>query len=112
MSASREIIDLLEARSSSGRDAFQITKTLFAKIITILQRRFGIGHSDAELLLANVIREHEDVLFNALRGRVHLDDAEDAVRLCLEDDEYERRELAFEKHAEDCQEALDSEFGE
>ena len=87
MSTSREIIGLLKARASSGRDAFQISKALFAKIIAILQRRFGTGHSETELILVDAIREHEDTLFNALRGRVHSDDAEDAVRLCLGDDE-------------------------
>ena len=32
MSTSRDICDLLEARASSGRDAFLISKTIFAKI--------------------------------------------------------------------------------
>ena len=32
MSTSRDIRDLLEAPASSGRDAFLISKTIFAKI--------------------------------------------------------------------------------
>jgi hypothetical protein len=85
-SSAQEIIDLLEARASSGRAAFQISETIFAKIIAVLRKRFGISSFDAELLLVNVIREHEDTLFDALRGQVDLDDAEDAVRLCLGDE--------------------------
>lgn len=85
--STRDIIDLLQARASSGGTAFEISETIFAKIIAVLRRRFSVGTVDAELMLADVIREHEDALFNALRDRVHLDDAEDAVRLCLGDDE-------------------------
>ena len=85
--SAQEIIDLLEARASSGRVAFQISKTTFAKIIAVLRQRFGVGNLDAELMLADVTREHEDILYAALRDHVHLDDAEDAVRLCLGDDQ-------------------------
>jgi hypothetical protein len=84
-SSAREIIDLLEARASSGRVAFQISEATFAKIIAILRRRFGVSSFEAELLLVDVLREHEDILFAALRDQVDLDDAEDAVRLCLGD---------------------------
>lgn len=83
----RDIIDLLQARASSGGTAFEISKTIFAKVIAVLRRHFSVGTIDAELMLADVIREHEDALFSALRDRVHLDDAEDAVRLCLGDDD-------------------------
>ena len=56
---------------------------MFAKIIAILRRRFGIGQFEAELLLVDVVREHEDTVFDALRDCIRLDDAEDAVWRCL-----------------------------
>jgi hypothetical protein len=87
MTPARNICDLLQARTSSGRQAFEIVDAVFAKIIAILRRRFGIGHLEAELLFADVIREHEGIVFNALRDCIPLDDAEDAVRLCLGDEQ-------------------------
>jgi hypothetical protein len=87
MTPARDICDLLEARASSGRIAFEISKTLFAKINAILRRRFPVSYQDAELLLVDLEREHEDVLFCALRDTVHVDDATDAVRRCLGDDQ-------------------------
>ena len=83
----RDICDLLQARSSSGRDAFRISGALFDQIIAILRRRFAISYLDAEVLLGNAIRNHEDALFDALRDHIHVDDATDAVRLCLGDDQ-------------------------
>ena len=59
MTAARDICDLLQARSSSGRQAFEIVDAVFAKIIAILRRRFGIGQFEAELLLVDVVRERE-----------------------------------------------------
>jgi hypothetical protein len=82
-----DIIDLLQARASSGRAAFEIVNAIFAKVIAVLQRRFGIGYLETELLLVDLIREHENTLYAALRDHVHLNDAEDAVRLCLGGDE-------------------------
>ena len=38
MSTSRDICDLFEARASSGRDAFLISKTIFTKIGTAAPR--------------------------------------------------------------------------
>jgi hypothetical protein len=87
LNLSRDICDLLEARASSGQAAFEIVDDMFAKVIVVLQRRFGIGYLETELLLVDLIREHENTLYAALRDHVHLNDAEDAVRLCLGDDE-------------------------
>jgi hypothetical protein len=87
MFPARDIIDLLQARASSGRAAFEITDNMFAKLIVVLRQRFNIGHLEAELLLADLIRELEATLYAALRDHIHLNDAEDAVRLCLGDDE-------------------------
>jgi hypothetical protein len=86
--SARDIIDLLQARASSGRAAFEIAGDLFAKLIAVLQRRFGIGYLEAELLLADLIREHENRLYVALHNSLDLDDAKDAVCRCLsgEDD--------------------------
>jgi hypothetical protein len=89
-SLTRDILDLLEARASSGRDAFRISENTFTKIITVLQRdpRFaGITRFELELMLINQCREFEEILFNEMRDRIHLDDAEDAVCLCLGEDE-------------------------
>jgi hypothetical protein len=83
----RDIIDLLQARANSGHAAFEIVDDMFAKVIAVLQQRFGIEYLEAELLFADLIREHENTLYEALRDQVHLDDAEDAVRVCLGDDE-------------------------
>ena len=85
-STAQQIIDLLEARAHSGRDAFAISRGLFDEIIAILHARFGLNYFESELLLIAAIRKYESVLFVALRDRVHLDDAEDAVRLCLGDE--------------------------
>jgi hypothetical protein len=41
---------------------------------------------ELELLLANQRSEAEKILFSEMRDRVRLDDAEDAVRLCLGND--------------------------
>jgi hypothetical protein len=78
-----DIIDLLQARASTGRVAFEIVDDMFAKVIVVLQQRFGIGYLETELLLVDLIREHENTLYAALRDHVRLSDAEDAVRLCL-----------------------------
>jgi hypothetical protein len=75
----RDIIDLLEARASNGRAAFEIVDDMFAKVIVVLQRRFGIGYLETELLLVDLIREHENLLYAALRDHIHLNDAEDAL---------------------------------
>ena len=87
MFPARDIIDLLQARASTGRAAFEIADNMFAKIIVVLRRRFGIGYLETELLLVDLIREHENTLYAALRDHIHLSDAEDAVRRCLGDDE-------------------------
>ena len=86
MFPARDVIDLLQARASSGRDAFQIADNMFAKLIAVLRRRFDIEYLEAELLFADLIREHENTLYTALRDRVHLNDAEDAVRRFLPED--------------------------
>jgi hypothetical protein len=81
-----DIIDLLQARASSGRDAFRIIDSLFAKIIATLRRdpRFdGVSQFEFELLLADVSSEAEKVLFAEMRDRVPLADAEHAVHQCL-----------------------------
>jgi hypothetical protein len=83
MNIAREICDLLEARASSGDQAFQMSKALATRLIAVLRRRFGINYLDAELLLADVMREHEDALYAALHERVSLDDALDAVHRCF-----------------------------
>ena len=84
--SARDIIDLLQARTSSGRDAFQIADNMFAKLIAVLRRRFDIEYLEAELLFADLIREHENTLYAALRDHIHLNDAEDAVRRFLPED--------------------------
>ena len=86
LTPARDIIDLLEARASSRRDAFAIAETMFTKIIAILRRdsRFaGASLFELELMLADVRSETEGLLFNEMRDRVHVDDAQDAVRCCL-----------------------------
>jgi hypothetical protein len=89
LNLSRDICDLLESRASSGRSAFEYVKTLFTQIITTLRRdpRFAeMTLFELELLLANQPSEAEKILFSEMRDRVRLDDAEDAVRLCLGND--------------------------
>ena len=86
MFPARDIIDLLQARASTGRNAFQIVETVFAKIIAKLRRdpRFdGISQFEFELLLADVSSEAEKVLFAEMHDRVLLADAEHAVHQCL-----------------------------
>jgi hypothetical protein len=83
---SRDICDLLEARASSGRNAFEIVETTFTKIIAALRRdpRFtNIPVFELELLLADSRGETERTLFAEMRDRIHLDDAEDAVHHTL-----------------------------
>ena len=60
---------------------------MFEQLVTILQRRFGLSRLDAELVLADVRHAHEVALYRAMRDRIHVDDAENAVRLCLEGNE-------------------------
>jgi hypothetical protein len=89
MFPARDIIDLLQARASTGRNAFQIVETTFAKIIAALRRHphfAGIRLFELELLLADERCEVEKILFNEMRDCIHLDDAEDAVRRCLPDE--------------------------
>jgi hypothetical protein len=86
MFPARDIIDLLQARASSGRDASRIVENLIAKIIAKLRRdpRFdGVGQFEFELLLADVSNDAEKVLFAKMRDRVLLADAEHAVHQCL-----------------------------
>jgi hypothetical protein len=90
MTPVRDICDLLQARAASGHDAFQIVENSFANIITALRRdvRFtGITRFDFELLLADEYRDLEKILFEEMHDRVHLDEAEDAVRCYLEEDQ-------------------------
>lgn len=42
MTSARDICDLLQARTNSGRQAFEIVDAVFAEIVAILRRRFGI----------------------------------------------------------------------
>jgi hypothetical protein len=89
MYPARDIIDLLQARASSGRNAFRIAETVFTRIIVVLRRdpRFaGLSLFELELLLADEYREAEKTLFMQMRDRIHLDDAEDAVRCYLPED--------------------------
>jgi hypothetical protein len=87
MSLVRNIHDLLAARASSGRDAYQITEATFTKVNGVLRQRFGLTYLEAEQLLVDVEREHEKTLYAALRNRLDLDDALDAVARCMGDDE-------------------------
>jgi hypothetical protein len=85
----RDICDLLESRASSGRAAFVIVENLFAKIITILRRDShfaGTSLFELELMFADARREAESALFREMRDRIHIDDAQDAVRCCLPDE--------------------------
>ena len=81
-----DIRDLLTAHASSGRIAFQLGETPFVKIIAVLRQHFGLSYQQAELLLIDLMREHEDALCKILRDRIRLDDAHDAVGRCLGDD--------------------------
>ena len=81
-----DIIDLLQARASSRRNAYRIIQTVFAKIVARLRRdpRFaGIGQFEMELLLADVSNDAGNLLFAELRDRIALHDAEHAVCQCL-----------------------------
>jgi hypothetical protein len=89
MFPARDIIDLLQARASSGRIAFRIVETMLANVIAALRRdpRFvGVSLFDFELLLADIKREAERTLFAELHDRIALDDAEHAVHQCLGDE--------------------------
>jgi hypothetical protein len=86
MNSIRDICDLMQARTSSGRAAFEIIKITVAKVIAALRRdpRFcTITSFELELLLADVHRDTGNMLFEAMHNRIHIDDAEDAVRRCL-----------------------------
>jgi hypothetical protein len=90
MTPAGDICALLQARAASGRDAFEIAATTLLGIIKTLKRdaRFAnIPRVELELLLVNDGRRLEDMLFEAMRGRIHIDDAQDAVQRCLGDDE-------------------------
>jgi len=81
-----DICDLLQARASTGRAAFQIVESLFEKIIAKLRRdsRFaGVSQFEMELLLADVSNDAGNLLFAEMRDRVLLADAEHAVHQCL-----------------------------
>jgi hypothetical protein len=91
MFPARDIVDLLQARASSGRQASRIVEAIFAKIVVRLRRdpRFaGVSPFEFDLLLADISSEAEKVLFAELRDRIALHDAEHAVHQCLgEEDE-------------------------
>jgi hypothetical protein len=87
MSLARDIHDLLAARASSGRNAYQISEATFAKVIAVLRQRFGLSYQEAELLLIDIARDHEDILRATLRDRITVDDAQDAVCRCLGEDQ-------------------------
>jgi hypothetical protein len=83
---SRDLCDLLQARASDGRKAFDIVEATFTKIITTLRRdpRFiDITAFEFELMFANLRGEIERALFGEMVARIHLDDAENAVDLVL-----------------------------
>jgi hypothetical protein len=90
MTPASNICALLQARAASGRDALEIAETTVLGIIKTLMRdaRFAnITRVELELLLVNERRRLEDRLFEEMRDRIHLDDAQDAVQRCLGDDE-------------------------
>jgi hypothetical protein len=86
MFPAHDIIDLLQARASSGHAAFRIAESLLTKIMAALRRdsRFaGISQFEMELLLADVSNDAGNLLFAEMRDRVLLADAEHAVHQCL-----------------------------
>jgi hypothetical protein len=90
MFPARDIIDLLQARASSGRDAFQIVEIVFAKAVAALRRdpRFnGVSQFEFELLLADVSNDAGKMLFAEMCDRILLADAEHAVYQCLGEDD-------------------------
>jgi hypothetical protein len=90
MFPARDIIDLLQARASSGRNAFRIVEIVFTDIIARLRRdpRFnGVSQFELELLLADASSEAGRMLFAELHDRIALHDAEHAVHQCLGDEE-------------------------
>jgi hypothetical protein len=67
----------LEPFASTGREASHIVEELLDAIVVALRRdrRFaGIPLREFDLLFADVHTDAERRLFNALVGRVHLDD--------------------------------------
>jgi hypothetical protein len=85
MTTACDICDLLAARADSGRVAFRISETVSTKVIGVVRQHFDLSYQEAELLLIDVMREHEKQLYAVLHNRVPLDEALDAVYLCLED---------------------------
>jgi hypothetical protein len=82
----RDLYDLLQARASDGRKAFDLTDAVFTKIGTALRRdpRFAnLTNFELELLLADVRNEMERALFTEMVAHIHLDDAANAVELVL-----------------------------
>jgi hypothetical protein len=88
MFPARDIIDLLQARASSGRKASRIVETVFTNIVAKLRRdpRFaGVSQFEFDLLFADISSEAEKTLFAEMRDRIALHDAEHAVHQCLGD---------------------------
>jgi hypothetical protein len=86
MSLAAHILGLLHANASSGSGAFKITEAVFTELPTALRRdpRFaGISDFELTLLLRDVRNRLEQVLFREMRDRIHIEDAEDAIRRCL-----------------------------
>ncbi len=82
LNLSHDLCGLLQARASSGRGASAHSKALSDLIITSLQRdqRFaGVPRLELELLLADVQRALDDLLFEETCDRIRLDEALDAV---------------------------------
>jgi hypothetical protein len=76
-----DTIALLEARAHDGHDAGRIVDTLFMGIFVALKRdkEFTIPHDRFDVLVADVVRDAEQILFTALNGHVPLAEACDAV---------------------------------
>jgi hypothetical protein len=90
LTPARDLCDLLEANASDGHEAFWFVKTLIDRVISTLRRDsrlHAISSLELEYLLADAYRDAETKLFAAMRDRVHLDDARDAVRRCVGEDQ-------------------------
>jgi hypothetical protein len=89
MSVLSDLCAMSQANASTGRTAFEFVNTLFAEIIAALRRdprTKAFTRFELELLLADAHRKAENKLFEQLRNRIHIEDAEDAVYRCLGDD--------------------------
>jgi len=78
---SEKLCATLDAIAFDGCEAYRLTDRLFIGIAAALRKRFGLSSYDTQLMFASIRHEHEDRLYNLIRGTLDLETAKNLFRI-------------------------------